>query len=142
MNRRAFLVAIAAVAATGGGLTLLVTRKPRNAAHAVLGRVRCEDGAELAVHLDDLLPRPAEVRPFGRQVLAAERVRPSRSELAARLFPEDAWAAACQEGVRPVLLDRIRADFVADRIVTVQGWVLSRTEADLYALAELVLSAE
>jgi len=142
MNRRAFLVAVAAVAATGGGLTLLVTRKPRQAEHEVLGRVRCGSGEDLAIRLDDLLPRPGEVRPLGRQVLAAERVRPSPGELAARLFPDDAWSAACRDGVRPALLERIRADYRADRVVTVQGWVLSRTEADLYALAELVLAAD
>lgn len=142
MNRRAFLVAIAAVAATGGGLALVITRRPRNPAHADVAHVRCGDGDSLTIRLDELLPRPGELRPFGRQVLAAERVRPSRSTVAARLFPDDIWNEACRDGAREVLLERIRDDFRGDRTVTVQGWVLSRTEADLYALTELVLSED
>jgi hypothetical protein len=36
------------------------------------------------------------------------------------------------------LLDRAtRADFAAERVVTIQGWILSATEARLYALAAL-----
>jgi hypothetical protein len=141
VNRRAFLVAVAATAATAGGLALVVTWRPRDAEHTELGRVRCADGGELTIRLGELLPRPGEVRPLGRTILAAERVRPSPGQLTARLFPDDTWDAACRDGARPVLLERIRADFREDRTVTVQGWVLSRTEADLYALAELVLSA-
>ena len=40
--------------------------------------------------------------------------------------------------LRAFLLERVRIDFEADRIVEVGGWVLSNTEARLYALTHLM----
>ena len=40
--------------------------------------------------------------------------------------------------LRALLLERVRIDFEEDRIVDVGGWLLSDTEARLYALTSLV----
>lgn len=45
---------------------------------------------------------------------------------------------ASDDELRSILLERVRTDFEQDRIVDVGGWVLSPTEARLYALASLV----
>ena len=45
---------------------------------------------------------------------------------------------ASDDELRAILLERVRTDFEQDRIVDVEGWVLSPTEARLYALASLV----
>jgi hypothetical protein len=45
---------------------------------------------------------------------------------------------AKQDELRDLLAARIRADFEEDRIVDVDGWILSPTEARLFALATLV----
>lgn len=140
MRRRAFLVTGvgAATAAGGAGLWLVFRRGVDTSA---LGVVTCEGGRTLAVNLDDLLTRPESVRRAGQAILHAARIWPTRSEIAERLFSGDRWVTACRDGARATLLDAIRSDFREDRTVAVRGWVLSRTEADLYALAELVLSS-
>jgi hypothetical protein len=45
---------------------------------------------------------------------------------------------ASDDELRGLLSARIRADFETDRTVDVHGWLLSSTEARLYALAALV----
>jgi hypothetical protein len=45
---------------------------------------------------------------------------------------------ASDEDLRQLLAASIRSDFEDDRIVEVDGWVLSPTEARLYALTTLV----
>jgi hypothetical protein len=140
VRRRTFLVTIGAAAALGGGGLVLVFRRAGDAG-PVLGGAKCEGGKTLSVRLADVLPRPGGVRRIGRAVLAGERIRPGRDELAERLFAGDAWSRACRDGARATLQSAIRTDFRDDRTVTLGGWVLSRTEADLYALAELVLSS-
>lgn len=139
MRRRTFLITTAGtVAASGAGLYLVFRR---GHVDAPLGIAICDEGKSLTVHLDDLLDSPGSVRKVGRAVLNAERIWPSQSELAERLFAGNAWSRACREGARATLREAIRNDFRENRTFQVRGWVLSRTEADLCALTELVLSS-
>jgi len=140
MKRRTFVVtaAAAAAAAGAGGLWLAVRR---NGGEADLARVTCDGGGTLAIRLEDVLEHPRAVRKVGRAVLNAQRVWPTREELAGRVFSGDRWERACRDGVTATLREAVRDDFRDDRTLVVRGWVLSRTEADLYALAEIVQSS-
>lgn len=54
---------------------------------------------------------------------------------------QERYAELCHASmgkVRSMLLQQQREDFEKDRIVNVQGWILSRTEVRLCALATLV----
>jgi predicted alpha-1,6-mannanase (GH76 family) len=103
--------------------------------------VTCDGGGTFVVRLEDVLEHPRAMRKLGQAVLSAERVWPTREELAGRVLSGDRWERACRDGVAATLREAVRNDFRDDRTVTVRGWVLSRTEADLYALAEIVQSS-
>ena len=59
----------------------------------------------------------------------------SWSRLRAELEPELRWDEA---GFEDRLVARVREDFAAGRVESVDGWLLSETEAKLYAPAELL----
>ena len=71
----------------------------------------------------DLLSSLDAARTFGLAYVAQH----GRPDLAA-------IEALLAEGDPDRVVDRVRADFAAGRIVQVQGWFFSRTEADLCAL--------
>ncbi len=130
MKRRDVILGIAGVAVAGGGVALLLRGGP------VLHAGPCGDRT-LTLRTDDLGLDPRSMRRVGRAVLAAEG-SPATETLAARIFDADTWEAACRRGARSALAGRIDADLAAGRIVTVRGWVLARTEADLCALVAKV----
>jgi hypothetical protein len=79
----------------------------------------------------------------GRRYLDARGGPPSVTRLA-----DDVAAAvrggrpaivdADDDGLHELLADAVRSDFRSDRVVDVDGWILSATEARLYALTALV----
>ncbi|GJM44058.1 MAG: hypothetical protein DHS20C21_09000 [Gemmatimonadota bacterium] len=140
MKRRTFLVTLGGAVAAAGGLTL-VMRRMGDSRGPALTTVNCPDSGPLELHLRDFFADPESVRPLGRRVLSGARVRPSVQELVARVFRGDQWPTACRLGPRTVLQQQIRADFATGNVVTVDGWILSRTETDLCALAELASSS-
>jgi hypothetical protein len=78
---------------------------------------------------------PLAVSEVGSRVLAAvprwRDARLLRQDLAPELrFGEEGFAAR--------LVERVRDDFAEGRVEIVDGWVLSETEAKLYALIELL----
>jgi len=140
VNRRRFLVVAGGTAAAGGGLSLVLSLGGCGGDPA-LATIDCGPSGTVDVRIGDFFPEPERARPLGRVVLAGERFRPTASELADRLFADEAWGDACRDGARKVLRERIRADFAGGRVRAVDGWTLSATEADLCALTELVLGS-
>ena len=49
----------------------------------------------------------------------------------------DSQAAKTTQAIRDRISNRVRKDFAEDAVISVDGWVLSLTEARLYALAAL-----
>ena len=102
------------------------------AAHAVPIRGRSAADADLAAAAGGLIAHRHSAAVVGAHYLAAFDSENSAERL----------AKAIREGMpadgRPIderfLLARIRADFERGEIVNLQGWVLSRTEARLFAL--------
>ena len=78
---------------------------------------------------------PAAVSEVGSRVLAAvPRWRDARL-LSEELEPVLRWGS---EGFEVRLVERVRDDFAEGRVEIVDGWVLSETEAKLFALIELL----
>jgi len=81
----------------------------------------------------DLFDNPARATALGRAYLATFPTAPDA----------DALAAAVMDGIpaspdlRQAVAARIRADYAASRIECLDGWLLSRTEARLCAIAAL-----
>ena len=95
-----------------------------------------------AARLLAVLGRPDSAAAVGRAYLASHPAEADRARLTAGLDQ----ALRCQEcdparartdQLRAALAGRIRADFAAARVVMVDGWVLSETEARLCGLAAL-----
>jgi hypothetical protein len=85
-----------------------------------------------------LFTDPAHVRQVGAACLDRQELCGSRATLIEEIFgAERQRLASCATTaeIHDWLRTRIREDFAAGRSVTVQGWVLARTEARLYALA-------
>jgi hypothetical protein len=131
MRRRGFLGAVA----LGGALWAAWAGQAR--AWLQLAGATPAEARLLAV-----LARPDSAAAVGRAYLAGHPAEADRARLAAGL----AEAARCQdcdpaqapaERLRAALARPIRADFAAARVVRVDGWVLSATEARLCALAAL-----
>lgn len=129
MNRRRLLVTFGAV--TGAAWA------------AAAGPVRAALGsAGPAARLVGVLDHAASAAAVGRAYL---RAHPEEAE-PDRLVRELSAGIRCQgcdpdraerTRLRAAIAARIRADFAASRVVQVDGWVLSRTEARLYGLAAL-----
>jgi hypothetical protein len=95
-----------------------------------------------AARLAGLLSHRESARSLGRAALRALPGRPAAPELAAAVLsavPGGAarLAALSDDEVRGALAARVRADFDEEETVQLGGWVLSRTEARLCALAAL-----
>jgi hypothetical protein len=89
------------------------------------------------------LGRPESAAVVGRRYLAAHPQEADRASLAAQLDAD----LRCQDcdplqadrpALRAGLSRQIRIDFARSRVVRVEGWVLSVTEARLCALAALM----
>jgi hypothetical protein len=82
-------------------------------------------------------PRSARVigRAYLRTLPAAER---TAGHLVRAISADNTRGPRCPTSNLPRLInDSVRHDFAAGAVVAVDGWVLSRTEARLYALAAL-----
>jgi hypothetical protein len=127
VSRRGFVQAIL-VATTGvwGRVRALFAEPPA-------GGLR---STALAERLAGCVREGGSARAIGRAYLAARAPRASVQEVAGRLWPPglDPRGTGQAGELRQALLERFRADFAAGRIVSVDGWVLSETEAQLCAL--------
>lgn len=85
--------------------------------------------------LISMLGSPDRVRQLGRSYRMAVPAEDDRETLAAALRNE--LGTGAPSTLRSRLDARVRADFAAGRTVTVQGWVLARTEARQCALFSL-----
>jgi hypothetical protein len=77
---------------------------------------------------------PAAAGAVGRRCLEVLEAPPSRDALVAALAGDALTPATPAEAIRSHLRERHRADFAEGRTVEVDGWILSRTEAQLYML--------
>jgi hypothetical protein len=90
---------------------------------------------DLASTIVDALGSPASARVIGAAYLARHPAERDRSRLLKEL---DLGAAGCDGArIRALVADRRREDFASGRCVEVNGWILSRTEVRLCALAAL-----
>ncbi len=131
ISRRRLLGA-AVVGAVGGGASLRPWR--------TLVRVVEPDPA---VRLAGVFHDRRSASAVGRRYLGERREPPSVTRLtddvAASLRGGRRAIVEADDGaLRELLAGAVRADFGADRVVEVDGWVLSATEARLYGLAALV----
>lgn len=83
----------------------------------------------------DVLGSADLVRALGRQYLTLAPAEHAIARLAHAILPDA--SALRPDQVRPALAVRVRDDFAAARTVTVQGWILSVTEARQCALFAL-----
>ena len=133
LTRRKLLASIAVLAGGGGLAAWLGLRWRSRTERAVL---------ELAAEL------PAAAGEIGRRYLAGLKAKPNREELAHSLAAElDKRPTPVGRGqaVRTVaarVAAAVRAEYTAGETVEVDGWVLARTEARLYALRALQLAGE
>jgi hypothetical protein len=93
----------------------------------------------------DIAPDDAAGRAIGRAALAAPGL-PSdlaglQRALTARPLIREALATDCPTTRRTLVQDQCAADFAAGRYVTLDGWVLSETEASLCAARSLASGA-
>jgi hypothetical protein len=99
-------------------------------------------GRPAGARLLTMLARPDSAAVVGRAFLAGRPAEADRDRLAARLDQalrcQDCDPAQARAGpLRAALARQIRADFAGSRVVRVEGWVLSETEARLCGLAAL-----
>ena len=132
ISRRRFLASAAAI----GASALVVKTQPWKALVAFVPVSVAERLAGLIAHRDS-------ARVVGRAYLDEVPAESSVSRLVDRIvadLPEGRRSLrdASDADLRQLLAASIRADFEHDRIVEVEGWVLSPTEARLYALTALV----
>ena len=91
----------------------------------------------VALELETLLRNEDGVSEIGRAYL---RVEPAENEiqlLSDRIFSEIRWDLLQSGDAREVIARRVREDFREGRVVRLQGWVVSLTEARLSALVAL-----
>jgi hypothetical protein len=100
--------------------------------------VAVTDPPPLAARLPRLLAARDSARRLGRQAAAAVGGPDVAAAVLASL-PGGARraAGAGDDELRALISERVRADFAEEDTVTVRGWVLSRTEARMCALASL-----
>lgn len=129
IRRRQVLTVLATIAA--GGLPALAAAVARG-----------ESGVEIA---PDTLTDPGGAGRFGRAYLADFPAEADREallkSLEAALLAEGPAVPVDAEAVFMRLDRRVRAEYIRGDIVLVDGWLLSRSEARLYALSVLSLAA-
>lgn len=121
-----------------GGLSLLAAGTLPSIVRGTLGAGEMED--RLARRLRELVDS-ASVRALGRKQLADLPARESRAAVAREILPhgldERSALAASHDELVAALTTRIRADHREGALVSVDGWLLSRTEARLCVLTVL-----
>ena len=98
---------------------------------------RVNDDA-LAVRLAKIPNPAASSRAIGQAYLQTHPRGNSVDELIAQLGGRDSLEQMDDGTLRAAMQTRHRHDLQSDNLVEVRGWVLSRAEASLYALAEVV----
>ena len=136
ISRRRFLVTFTATIAGIGGSALAIKSRPWRALVAFAPVSAAERLAGLLAHRDS-------ARVVGTAYLDRVPSEASASRLVDRIaadLPEGRRTVrdASDDELRSLLAASVRSDFEQDRIVEVDGWVLSPTEARLYALTTLV----
>jgi len=98
--------------------------------------------ALLPTRLTALLAHPASAKVIGGEYLLhypqEAAVDTLLDKIAAPIVASEAGLFTTDQQLREQLDGAVRADFAADRIVKLRGWVLSATEARLCALAVLI----
>jgi hypothetical protein len=122
-RRRLLAAAVTVAAAVTAGPSVVLPLIERLAAGNTAG------------HLRALITHDAGAAYLGRRYLQAHPSEARRDVLVRRLVGTNAPTSA-REASRAVAA-RIRSDYAAGRTVRVDGWVLSRTEARLYALVAI-----
>jgi hypothetical protein len=123
MRRRQFLAYLTVLGGGAGALLVLVHRDRRK--------------RSVALQLETLLGNEDGVAEIGRAYLRLEPTENEIQLLSDRIFSEIRWDLLQSGGVREVIARRVREDFRQGRVVRLQGWVVSRTEARLCALVAL-----
>lgn len=94
-----------------------------------------------AARLMGLFAHPESARVLGMRYLETTGKDASASRrlerLSRRLSVQLSIQKLDDEELRARLLSSIRSDFESGRVVDLDGWVISSTEADLYAIAAL-----
>lgn len=136
-SRRRMLVGAAGTLASS--FTILHRRRFGAASDAAAGSGEAALVGALA-RLAARGPEPSGVVDVGRRY-AAGLPAPDPAALCREVLPDRAarraFLAAGEDERRRIVLRRIAADFDAGRVVVVDGWVLSRTEAAFSAVAAL-----
>ncbi len=104
---------------------------------AGLARAQVPSREALAERLTGLLRSAAAMRRIGRAFLWQRPPAPTRAALVAALVPPAAQAAALAAErweLRRAVRDAVEADFAALRLVSIGGWMLAESEAELCAL--------
>ena len=133
VRRREFLVGSGAVVAT-------------LAAPALASLLGCDRRLTLAQALAGFYSDPASAARVGQAVLAAVPAEGTAEAVVAALAGDrraelERLAASDPGGLRTLLREQHRRDFEEGRTVAIAGWVLSRTEARLCAVAALASRA-
>ncbi len=123
-TRRQFLASVIALGA-GGGLVL------------VLQPVGCGRGSATTIDLSDVFGDTTTAAELGRAYLARYPAETDRQALEAHVLGPTGGEPP---DPRTRLRERIRQDFTHGRLFRHRGWLLSRTEARLCALASLTFS--
>ena len=132
ITRRRFLATVSVL----GGSALVVKTRPWRAMVSFAPVSAAERLAGLLTHRDS-------ARVVGNAYLHGAPEEASVSHLVDRIsaeLPEGRRTVqeASTDELRALLAASVRSDFEEERVVKVDGWVLSPTEARLYALAALV----
>jgi hypothetical protein len=133
LTRRAFLATAAVV--TSGAAALVGRMQPWRALVAI------DPPAGAPERLVGLFTRTASAATIGRGYLATQPQPTSRHDLTRHVvagLPAGLDVRrASDHDLRAALAHRIQSDFATERVATVDGWILSETEARLCALAAL-----
>lgn len=101
------------------------------------------DGDNLSSNLLGLLNDPDSAAELGERWLIATHAHPSIEGLSQkinkRLHPNGWSPLTPAEDAHAILAEHVRNDFLRKDIVEIEGWQLSRTEAELCILAALML---
>lgn len=94
-------------------------------------------GADVASRLAALIPHADSAARIGGRYLALTPAEADRGLLVASILGREEHEAVGDAVLRRVISDSRQRDFIDGNTVSVDGWVLSRTEARLCALVAL-----
>ncbi|HOU92070.1 MAG TPA: hypothetical protein PLU22_13555 [Polyangiaceae bacterium] len=129
LGRRRLLGALSLAALAAGPLGWVVC--------AGLARAQVPSREALAERLTGLLRSADPMRRIGRAFLWQRTPAPTRATLVDALVRPDSQAAALAAErweLRRAVRDTVEADFKAVRLVSIGGWMLAESEAELCAL--------